>query len=34
VGKTWLVKKFLERRRSLYFYAQRRSLRDELSRLA
>jgi Predicted ATPase (AAA+ superfamily) len=34
VGKTWLVKRFLEGRRGLYFYAQRRPLDDELARLA
>ncbi|MFP3169448.1 MAG: ATP-binding protein [Thermoproteus sp.] len=34
VGKTWLVKRFLEGRRGLYFYAQRRPLADELARLA
>jgi len=30
VDRTWLVKKLL--RGGLYFYAQRRSLHDELSR--
>ena len=34
VGKTWLVKRFLEGRRGLYFYAQRRPLDDELACLA
>ncbi|AEA12356.1 archaeal ATPase, fused to C-terminal DUF234 domain protein [Thermoproteus uzoniensis 768-20] len=34
VGKTWLVKKFLEGKRGLYFYARRRPLRDELADLA
>lgn len=34
IGKTWLVKRFLEGRRGLYFYAQRRPLEDEVARLA
>jgi len=34
VGKTWLVKKFLEGKKGLYFYAQRRPLEEELVRLA
>ncbi|MGC8974515.1 MAG: ATP-binding protein, partial [Thermoproteus sp.] len=34
VGKTWLVKRFLEGKRGLYFYARRRPLRDELADLA